>query len=298
MTDEKFIRNAEVRELIKKIRGGSVIEAAAALVLIIFICRILGVGEGFQPPVVHPRNGAIVRPANGGVQGQVNHPKHGGRFRVQMSELNQCPANSMQVSSFVKNGKISLREAFDEVNRRASVIGCSNFDCTFERFRALAVEGKAPTETSVREAISALQGEMLGYYKNTSRGNYGKGIAGPDFLVEGIGEYSHVTHLEVKNPVGSSIEEASRGSSDIVKQGKRIGSKISKQQVKWSNPNFVENIPHWNQSEAFPQSPANMLGLVDAFDVPVSEKSIVEDSVLNNLTNSSSVVFINNGKNI
>ena len=173
-----------------------------------------------------------------------------------MSESNQCRVDSMQVSSFVKNGKISLREAFDEVNRRASAIGCSNFDCTFDRFRALAVEGKTPTETSVREAISALQGEMLGYYKNTSRGNYGKGIAGPDFLVEGIGEYSHVTHLEVKNPVGSSIEKASTGYSDIVKQGERIGLKISKQQVKWSNPDFVKNIPHWNQSEAFPQSPS------------------------------------------
>lgn len=134
------------------------------------------------------------------------------------------------------------------MNRRASAIGCSNFDCTFERFRALAVEGKGPTETSVREAISALQGEMLGYSKNTSRGNYGKGIAGPDFLVEGIGKYNHVTHLEVKNPVGSSIEKASRGSSDIVKQGEKIGLKISKQQGKWSNPNFVKNIKKFSRS--------------------------------------------------
>ncbi len=102
----------------------------------------------------------------------------------------------------------------------------------------------------------------------------------------------------MKNSVGSSIEKASTGSSDIVKQGERIGLKISKQQVKWSNPNFVRNIPHWNQSEAFPQSPANMLGLVDTFDVPVSEKSIVENSVLNNSTNSSSVIFLNNEKNI
>ena len=26
-----------------------------------------------------------------------------------------------------------MREAFDEVNRRASAIGCSNFDCTYEQ---------------------------------------------------------------------------------------------------------------------------------------------------------------------
>ena len=51
MTDEKFIRNAEVNELIKKIRGGSVIEAAAALVVIVVIWQIVGVGiEGFVLP--------------------------------------------------------------------------------------------------------------------------------------------------------------------------------------------------------------------------------------------------------
>ena len=300
--EKDFIVRPEISKIIRELRAGdfsSALLGNAILLLVLYgIWTLVSGADGFPIPVVHPRNGAVIAPANGSVQGRLNHPKPGGRFRLQMSQLNQCPANSMQASSFVKNGKISLRKAFDEVNRRASEIGCSNFNCPFERFRALAVEGKTPTETSVREAISALQGEMLGYYKNTSRGNYGKGIAGPDFLVEGIGEYSHVTHLEVKNPVGSSIEKASTGSSDIVKQGERIGLKISKQQVKWSNPNFVRNIPHVNQSEAFPQSPANMLGLVDTFDVPVSEKSIVENSVLNNSTNSSSVLFLNNEKNI
>ena len=110
---------------------------------------------------------------------------------------------------FVKNGRLDLREAFNEVQRRASEIGCDNFECSLERFRALATERKLLTENSVREAISALQGEMLGYYKDTVRGKYGKGISGPDFIVVGLGDYSHITHLEVKNPVGSRIEKAS-----------------------------------------------------------------------------------------
>lgn len=39
-----------------------------------------------------------------------------------------------------------------------------------------------------------------------------------------------------------------------------------------------------------------MLGLVDTFNVPISEKSVIENSVINNSTNSSSVTFLNNGK--
>jgi hypothetical protein len=86
--------------------------------------------------------------------------------------------------------------------------------------------------------------------------------------------------------------------SNLVQQGEIIRSKILKQQVNWSNPDFLKNLPHWNQSESFPQSPANMLGLVNTFVVPMSEKSILENSVINNSKNSSSVIFLNNETNI
>ena len=59
-----------------------------------------------------------------------------------------------------------------------------------------------------------------------------------------------------------------------------------------------ENLPHVNRSESFPKSPENMLGLVDIFDVPKSEKSIIENSVRNNSRNNSSVIFLNNKTNI
>jgi hypothetical protein len=306
--DEKFIRNPEVHKLIKQIRGGNKLTEAAltATIVFIFIWQIMMI-EGFQPvqPLQQPvfRNGGLVRPVNpntgiGGVQRQINHPKHRGKMTFRQVQSNESSVNSMQVSSFIKNDIADLRKAFKEVERRASNIACDNFQCSFKRFEALATEGKTPTEGSIREAISALQGEMLGYYKNTVRGKYVKGIAGPDFIIEGLGDYSHITHLEVKNPVGSAIEKANLGVSNLVKQGETIGSKISNQQLKWSNPDFVENISHWNQSESFPQSPANMLGLVDTFDVPMSEKSIIENSVINNSTNSSSVIFLNNETNI
>ena len=256
-------------ELITELRGGGIEDWVGAFGIIIAIIIVINNVTGFQIPpnrgaIVHP-NGAIVRPADGGKFPGPQHQKGGGRIKVRMSNSNQCPANAKQVSSFVKNCRLDLREAFNEVQRRASEIGCDNFNCSFERFRALATEGKLPTENSVREAIAALQGEMLGYYKDTVRGKYGKGISGPYFIVVGLGDYSHITHLEVKNPVGSRIEKASRGVSDLRLQGEKIGSKISKQQIKWSNTSFVENLPHVNRSESFPKSPENMLGLVDTF---------------------------------
>jgi len=155
------------------------------------------------------------------------------------------------------------------------------------------------TSVTAREAITILQGEMHGYYRNAVREDYENGVYGPDFKVIGQGEYIHVTHVEVKNPVGSDIEKASRnGYSDIVKQGNKIGDKLSKQQSKWSNATFRATLSNLNPNGVFPQSPANTLNLVDEFDVPISEKMIVQNAVENNCTNTLSIIFINNETNI
>jgi hypothetical protein len=197
---------------------------------------------------------------NEGIQQYMNHPKHGGRITVRMSESNQCPAHQTQVSGFVKNGKVDLRKCYDEVIQRSKSFDCENCGCEFERFKSLAMENGRMDENSAREAITVLHGEILGFYKNSERVYYGKGVYGPDFKVTGQGAYSDVTHVEVKNPVGSDIEKASRnGYSDIVKQG----NKLSKQQSKWSNATFRASLSKIDPNSAFPQSPANTLGLVD-----------------------------------
>ena len=301
MMDKRFLNTPEVSELIKQVRGGNLTEVAAvAVVIIILIWQIIGI-EGFQlpqPPIVHP-NGAVVRPANGGIQGHLHHPKAAGKFTLRMAQSNQCPAHQTQISGFVKNGKVDLRECYDEVMRRSESLHCENWRCDFERFKSLATENGRVDDNSAREAITVLNGEMLGLYSNAERVDYGKGVYGPDFKVIGQGEYSHVTHVEVKNPVGSDIEKASRnGYSDIVKQGNKIGDKISKQQSKWSNATFRATLSNLDPNTAFPQSPANTLGLVDEFDVPISEKMIVQNAVENNCTNTSNVIFINNETNI
>jgi hypothetical protein len=183
--------------------------------------------------------------------------------------------------------------------RRSESLNCENWSCDFERFKSLATENGMVNDNSAREAITVLNGEMLGLYTNAERVDYGKGIYGPDFKVIGQGEYSHVIHVEIKNPVGSDIEKASRnGYTDIVKQGNNIGDKISKQQLKWSNTTFIGSLRNLDPNVLFPQSPANILGLVDEFDVPISEKMIMQNAVENNCTNTSNVIFINNETNV
>ena len=113
-----------------------------------------------------------------------------------------------QMASFIKDRKVDLNLCLDEVYRRAEKIGCTDFECSLERFRALATENGNLSSSTAREAISILQGEMLGFYKDASRENYGEDINGPDFLVTGLGKFENITHVEIKNPVGSAIKIA------------------------------------------------------------------------------------------
>jgi nitrate reductase NapE component len=159
MMDERFLQTSEASKLINKIRGGGLIEAATALVLVLLMWQILGVGidgYGFQIPIVGPQ-GVPHRPANGGLQQQMNHPKHGGgRITVRMpqTKTTQCSAHRPQIFDFIKNGKVDLHDCYDEVKRRASEIGCTDFECSFNRFKKLATENGKVTYVSAKEAIT------------------------------------------------------------------------------------------------------------------------------------------------
>jgi len=48
----------------------------------------------------------------------------------------------------------------------------------------------------------------------------------------------------------------------------------------------------------FPESPSNVLGLVDSFDVPVHEKAAMEASVLKGYNETRNIMFLNNVTNI
>ena len=89
-----------------------------------------------------------------------------------------------------------MDKCLDELNRKASKIGCTDFESSLERFKDLNGD---LTSGTAREAITILQGEMQGYYRyrNARREDYGTNVKGIDFAVNGLGEFENITHAEV-----------------------------------------------------------------------------------------------------
>ena len=84
--------------------------------------------------------------------------------------------------------------------------------------KGLAGECGNFTPSTTREALTILEGEMRGYYKNARRGNYGPNVKGLDYVVEGLGEFAHITHVETKGAVSSSIQPK----PTLIKQAKKF----------------------------------------------------------------------------
>ena len=323
LTDRRLLSNQEVLKLVKELRGGSWGFVGTGVVLVLIIL-IFSTGEGFvsnnpnpgwglgrpnpfQPPTAkqkHPRAYDLFFPrrtcyANrpGGSLMMTGVNPQSSREELTQLSTDVVPTQT-QLSGFVINGKINLDKCLNEVNRRASEIGCTDFECSRERFKALATENGEFTNSTIREAITILEGEMYGYYKDARRENYGIDVNGPDFIVEGIGEFSKITHVEVKNPVGSAIKIANGQKGSISKQGKKIGAKIVYQQRFWSNSTKVSKLENVDPNASFPETPSNVLGLVDNFDVPVHEKASMQGSILKGYNKTENIIFLNNVTNI
>jgi hypothetical protein len=108
--------------------------------------------------------------------------------------------------------------------------------------------------------------------------------------VEGLGNFQNVTHVEIKNPAGSANKIANNQKGSIVAQGK----KIVYQQNFWSNTTKASELQNFNPTASLPQSPNNILGVVDNFDVPSTEKAFMEASVLRGSQNNTNIIFLNN----
>ena len=213
-------------------------------------------------------------------------------------ELTQVSTNVVptqtQMSGFVKNEQVDVHQCLNEVNQRALAIGCTDFECSLERFKALATENGKLTSTTAREAITILQGEMEGHYENARREDYGQNVKGPDFVVEGLEEFENITHVEVKNPVGSAIKIANGQKGSIARQRRQIGAKLVYRQNYWSNISKTSELENINPAASLQESPNNILGVVDNFDVPSSEKAFMEASVLKGSQNNTNIIFLNN----
>nr|ULD16184.1 hypothetical protein [Cylindrotheca closterium] len=289
---EPYVRYRS-QSVIKEIRGGGRVKDAAFLLGMLYMLKYHTVGFQQVRPVVRPPH---VESAHNLLFGK---PKSDGQSRLHLSNSNEISTNvlptQIQAVTFVKkDGSIDLQQAFDEVKRRASVIGCENFDCSFERFEGLATECGETDTGSTREAITILEGEMRGYFRNARRGDYGPNVTGLDFVVEGLGEFDHITHVEVKGAVSSSI----RPKPTLVKQAKKSVDRINYQKKFWSNKTAVkEKIPHINPDADLPKSSNNVLAIHDLWDVGIPEKSIVRQAIRALSKNDTNIVFLNDFTN-
>ena len=161
LTDPRISSNQQVLKIVKDLRGGwGLVGTVAFLGLIIFI---FSMGEGFisnnpnpgwgldrpnrfQPPtaqlryppindLLFPRRTCYADRPGGSLMISGVNPQSSREELTQLS-TNVVPTQT-QISKFVKNGKVDFHKCLDEVNRRASEIGCTNFECSLERFEAL-----------------------------------------------------------------------------------------------------------------------------------------------------------------
>ena len=320
LTDPRLSSNQEVLKLVKELRaGGFGLVGTAAFIG--FMILILSMGEGFvpnnlwglvrpnpfQPPtgehtyppvsdLFFPRGTCYANRPGGSLMMSGVNPQSS---REELTQLSiDVITTQTQLSGFVKNGKVDLNQAFSEVNRRASAIGCETFDCSFARFKELATECGKIRKSNVREAITILQGEMQGYYKNARRVDYGPNVKGLDFAVDGLGKFENITHAEAKNAVGSAIEIADGFDANIWKQGKKIGKKSVWQKKFWSNTSRTSQVPNLNSDAYLPKSVNSTLTVVDSYDVPNFEKQTMNSAINFGAKNDTNLIILNNRTNI
>ena len=99
---------------------------------------------------------------------------------------------------------------------------------------------------------------------------------------------------DVKGAVSSSI----RPKPTLIKQSKKFVERIKYQKDFWSNKTKVnEIIPHIRLDAYLPESPNNVLGLYDLWDVGTPEKSTVSNSITAFSGNDTNLVILNNDTN-
>jgi hypothetical protein len=208
-----------------------------------------------------------------------------------------CPTDQTrtQVVDFLdKDNKPDVDKCLAELDRRAKALGRTDFKCSPERFLSLAKENGKISPGNVREAITILEGKMRGFYKNARRENYGVEVKGPDFVVEGLGKFRSISHIEVKNPVGSEIKKSNDQLPSISRQARQIGRKFNRQQKFWSDLSQASTIKNFDSESFIAKSPDNILALIDCYDVPSGEKKAMQNGIMKGSKNNPNIIFINN----
>jgi hypothetical protein len=113
-----------------------------------------------------------------------------------------------------------------------------------------------------------------------------------------VGRYSHITHVDVKNPVSLETIINQNAKFTLVEQGENLGIKIDEQKRKWANEKMVDKIfaehkQKRNVTIPLPKSPKNVLSIIDLFNLPVGEKNVVKEAILRTLKDDTDNIFIN-----
>jgi hypothetical protein len=327
-SNPKLASNPELLKLMNELRGGSWSVAGNLLFFAIMFLIIKLASEGFvinapapggvidrpnpfqppsgvhhYPPIVELFKGRGVcykdRPGGSGIG--IRQPQSTIMDLVTQASNDSIP-NKTQINNFLEEDGITVnvQKCLDELNRRAEAIGAVDFQCSYQRFVELSTENGEFTRQGAREALSALQGEIEGFYKNVRRENYGEGISGPDFVIDGIGKYANKTHIDTKGPVSSVILGETGQPTNPYKHGKHIGSKGRYQINFWPDPekrNQVLGTENINPTAFFPASSDNMLLVIDNIDVPIFEQTDVISGIVKGVGSSRNIIILKNTNN-
>jgi len=213
-------------------------------------------------------------------------PKQKETAKSKEVSINKVFSKTQAERKFVINGKVDISAGYQEVLRRADQLGVKNFEsrCSPERFTALATECDKVNGGSIKEAVTILQGEMEGYYKDSTRLDYrkdknGPEVRAPDFAVKGRGKYRHITHADAKNIVGSGILKASNQTPDVSLAAEIVGQRALKQKNFWSNMTALDEASKKKDVQnvnfdLLPEFPNSTVAVLDSFDVPPYEKRL------------------------
>ena len=177
----------------------------------------------------------------------------------------------------MQKGLLDVEKFQQEVARQAIELGNPNYFISKDRILQLSTERGEITFQSSREAMSIIKGEILGFWKDSYRPDYGL-VQGPDFIVTGLDKFQPITHVEIKNPVGTKILRNTNQLKTVYKQGVSIGGRSAYQRILWSDPARREKVENYDAASiksAFPKTPENMLVVVDLDDVPKFEQGDV-----------------------
>jgi hypothetical protein len=215
---------------------------------------------------------------------------------------------------------VIIEKVYEEAVRRAKKIDPSS-DCDFERIQQLVTEhtenDKDQRIYAAKETITAVQAEAEGIFKRGSgrRVNLGYNKDGPiqglDMAVEGTGRWSHITHVDFKNPVGEKIRAKQDDSPKPIPEStaaipkrkiKEIKENIKKMkgQIKfWTNETKYSTVPGIVKNPDLPKSPDNILMIIDLFDVPEPEKAEMKREMMAAAEGKiKNMIFLNDEKNI